>query len=227
MKKYSGKLIKALMVLGVLSVSAAATAQTAGTWGFKVGINKITPKVDSGDMSAPALPGTKADVGSDTKPIFAGSYMATDNISVELDLGVPYKHDLMGAGAIEGTGKIGSAEVLPPTLFFQYRFLEAKSMFRPYLGLGLTYAYFQKETGSGALTALTNTGSSTPTTFKLDSAFGLSPQVGVLFAFNEKWFADFSVTKTYLKTTSHFSTGQTLDVKLNPVAVAVAVGMTF
>ncbi len=227
MKKCSKTAIKSLMVLAAMSASAVASAQTAGTWSFKVGINKITPKVDSGNMSAPALPNTKADVGSDTKPIFAGSYMATDNVAVELDLGVPYKHDLLGAGSVEGTGKIGSAEVLPPTLFVQYRFLEPKSMFRPYVGLGFTYAYFQKETGSGAMTALTNTGSSTPTTFSLDSAFGLSPQVGLLFAFNEKWFADVSVTKTYLKTTSHFSTGQTLDVKLNPVAVAVAVGMTF
>ena len=42
----------------------------------------------------------------------------------------------------------------------QYHFMEAKSAFRPYVGLGLTYAYFTKETGSGALTALTNTGSS-------------------------------------------------------------------
>jgi hypothetical protein len=56
--------------------------------------------VDSGDVSAPALPGTKTDVGSDTKPRFAIGYMLTDNISAELDLGLPYKHELYGAGAI-------------------------------------------------------------------------------------------------------------------------------
>jgi outer membrane protein len=219
--------IKLLAVAAVVTASAAVSAQTAGTWSGKIGINKITPKVTSGDMSAPALPGTKADVGSDTEPVFIGSYMITDNISAELDLGLPYKHDLLGAGSISGTGKLGTAKVLPPTLFAQYRFLPASSAFRPYVGLGLTYAYFTAETGSGAMTALTNTGSSTPTTFKLDNAFGVTVQLGVTYAFNAKWFADVAVTKTYLKTTAHFSTGQTQDIKLDPVAVSAGIGYHF
>jgi outer membrane protein len=39
--------------------------------------------VESGDVSAPALPGTKTDVNSDTKPRFAIAYMITDNVSAE------------------------------------------------------------------------------------------------------------------------------------------------
>jgi len=227
MKKFFENAVKAAIVLTVLATGTTAFAQSKGTWSVKVGFNKITPKVDSGDMSAPALPGTKADVASDTEPIFAGSYMLTDNVSVELDLGVPYKHEMLGAGSIQGTGKLGTAEALPPTLFLQYRFKEAKSMFRPYVGLGLTYAYFQKETGSGALTAITDTGATTPTTFRLDNRFALSPQVGITYAINDKWFIDANVVKTFLKTTSHFSTGQTLDIKLNPVAISIAIGYQF
>lgn len=219
--------IKLLAVATVTMASATVLAQTAGTWSAMVGVNKITPKVTSGDMSAPALPGTKADVGSDTEPVLFGSYMITDNISAELDLGLPYKHDLLGAGAISGTGKLGTAKVLPPTLLAQYRFLAAGSAFRPFVGVGLTYAYFTKETGSGAMTALTNTGSSTPTTFKLDNAFGATFQLGATYAINQKWFASAGVTKTYLKTTAHFSTGQTQDIKLDPVAVNVGIGYHF
>lgn len=219
--------IKLLAVAAVITASAAVSAQSAGTWSAEVSINKITPKVTSDDMSPPALPGTKADVGSDTEPVLVGSYMITDNISAELHLGLPYKHDLLGAGSISGTGKLGTAEVLRPTIFAQYRFLAANSTFRPYVGLGLTYAYFQKETGSGALTALTNTGSSTPTTFKLDNAFGVTSQLGATYAINEKWFADAVVTKTYLKTTAHYSTGQTQELKLDPVAVSVGIGYHF
>ena len=165
--------LKLLALAAAMSLATAASAQqTAGTWLGTLGINKITPKVDSGDVSAPALPGTKADVGTDTKPRFAIAYMLTDNVSAEVDLGLPYKHDLIGAGAIQGTGKLGTAEVLPPTAFVQYRFLPANAVFRPYVGLGLTYAMFQKETGSAQLTALLNTGGP-GTTYKLDDKLAL------------------------------------------------------
>jgi outer membrane protein len=227
MKKAFEGTLKVLALAVAMSVSAAASAQSAGTWFAKVGVNQITPKVVSGDMSAPALPGTKADVGKDTEVIFAGGYMLTDNISTELFLGWPYTHELSGAGSISGSGKLGTADVLPPTLFVQYRFLEAKSALRPYLGLGLSYVYFRKETGSGKLTALTNTGSATPTTFSLDNKVALTPQIGVTYALNDKWFLDGVVTKTYVKTTSHFSSGQTLDIKLDPVAISLAVGYKF
>ncbi|MFZ4874963.1 OmpW/AlkL family protein [Janthinobacterium sp. Mn2066] len=218
--------LKVVALAAAMVAASSASAQSAGTWTFKVGMNKITPKVESGDLSAPALPGTKADVKSDTKPIFTFAYMLTDNVSAELDLGVPYKHDLVGAGAIAGTGKLGSAEVLPPTAFIQYRFFQPSAMIRPYAGIGLTYAYFQKETGSGQMTALLNTGGSGET-YRLDNKLTVSYQVGATWAFNERWFADVAVVKTPLKTTAHFTTGQTQDIKLNPLAVSVGIGYKF
>ncbi len=219
--------VKLLALAAAMTVASAASAQqTAGTWLGTVGVNKITPKVDSGDVTAPALPGTKTDVGSDTKPRFTLGYMFTDNISGELDLGLPYKHELSGAGAIQGTGKLATAEVLPPTLFVQYRFLKADSMFRPYVGLGFTYAMFQKERGSGQLTAILNTGGP-GATFKLDDKAAASFQIGGTVKINEKWFLDASVIKTKLKTTAHYSTGQTQDVRLDPLAVNFSIGYAF
>jgi outer membrane protein len=213
------------------AVTVAALAFTASTvfaqgWSVKVGVNQLTPKVTSGDMSAPSVPGTKSDVGADTQPIVALGYQYDDNIAVELDLGLPYKHKLYGAGAIAGVGQIGTVEALPPTIFGKYLFLEAQSTLRPFAGLGLTYAAFQKETGSGKLTALTNPGGP-GTTFKVDPAFGVALQLGGIYNINEQWFADVSVTKSYLKTTTKFSTGQTIDMKLDPVALAIAVGYKF
>jgi outer membrane protein len=218
--------MKLLALAAAMTAASAASAQSAGSWIGTLGINKITPKVDSGDISAPALPGTKADVNSDTKPRFTIGYMYTDNISAELDLGLPYKHDLVGDGAIAGTGKLGSAEVLPPTAFVQYRFLPANSMFRPYVGLGITYAYYQKERGSGQLTALLNTGGP-GATFKIDNKWAASYQIGGTVKINEKWFVDATVIKTMLKTDVHFSTGQNQSVKLDPLAVSVSIGYKF
>ncbi|NRR29238.1 OmpW family protein [Oxalobacteraceae bacterium] len=226
MTKRFNRAAQLLALAAAMTAASAASAQSSGNWLVTAGINKITPKVDSGNVSAPSLPNTKADIDADTKPRVALAYMVTDNLSAELDLGMPYKHNLSGAGAIEGTGKIGTAEVLPPTAFVQYRFLAPNAMFRPYVGAGLTYAYFQKETGSAKLTAILNPGGPA-TTFKLDNKLAGSVQVGGTVRINERWFADATVIKTFLKTTAHYSTGQTQDVTLNPLSVSVSIGYKF
>ena len=128
-----------LLALTVLATAAVgASAQSAGQWTAKLGLNQITPKVESGNISAPALPNSKADIDPDTKPIFVIGYSFTDNISAELNLGVPYRHSIVGADGIAGTGKLGSVEVLPPTAFVQYRFFTPESKFRPYVGVGVS-----------------------------------------------------------------------------------------
>lgn len=218
--------VKAALIVLAFGASASASAQVAGTWLVKAGYNKITPDVSSGNLSAPSLPNSKTDVRSADSLILTGAYMFTDNISAELYLGLPYKHDLVGDGALKGVGTYGTVEQLPPTLFAQYRFLDAKAVFRPYVGLGVTYAMFQKERGSAVLTALTNPGR-TPTTLSIANAWGVTPQIGATYAFNEKWFADAAISKTYIKTTTTLSTGQTIDTKLDPVAVNVSIGYRF
>jgi outer membrane protein len=132
----------------------------------------------------------------------------------------------MGAGSIAGTGELGTVEALPPTLFAQYRFFAPSAAFRPFVGIGATYAYFMKETGSGKLTALTNPGGPA-TTFDIDNKFTYTAQVGVAMNFNERWFADVTVNKSRLRTDVHFSTGQNQYMKLDPVAVVLAVGYKF
>ena len=210
-----------------LFASGAASAQTAGSWLVRAGAVRIAPKVDSGDLSAPAFPGTKADVDSNTQ--FGGgiTYMWTDNFAIDLPLSMPFKHDINGDGAIAGVGKIGETKALPITLMGQYRFLEASSPFRPYVGAGITYAKFYKEKGTAALTALTGGTSANPTTLKIDSKAAATIQVGASFTFNERWFVDATVLKTFLKTTTTLSTGQTLDIKLDPLTTAVFVGYRF
>ncbi len=209
-----------------MAFATGASAQSAGQFTAKVGAGKITPKVESGDVSAPALPGSKVAVGADTEPVLIFAYGITDNFSAELALGVPYKHKLYGAGSIAGTGQLGEVESLPPSAFIQYRFFKPEAMVRPFVGVGVTYAYFQKAKGSGQLTALLNTGGAS-TTFDIDSKAAASVQAGVVLNLNPKWFVDFTVVKTYLKTRTHYSTGQTQDVKLDPLALVLAVGYKF
>ncbi len=225
MKKFLSPLACTALALAA-GGSGSALAQSEGTWFAKGGINNVAPKVKSGDLSAPSIPGTKIDVKSATSAIFTLGYMLTDEVSFEFYAGLPYKHEVVGDGSIKGVGKLGTIKQVSPTLFAQYRFLEASAAFRPYLGLGLTYAYFYGGEGSGTLTSLTNPGGP-PTKLSASSAFGLSPQLGATLVFSDRWFLDASVIKTFIKNKNTLSTGQTISTKLDPLSTNLSVGYRF
>jgi outer membrane protein len=220
--------IAATLVAGAsLVASGAAQAQAATQWLFKAGYNNIMPKVKSGDLSPPAPPGAEIDIGSAASLILTAAYMFTDNASVELLAGLPYKHDIFAAGSQAGVGKIGSVHQISPTVMAQWRFLPPESMFRPYVGLGLTYAVFYDTEGSAALTAITNPGGQPGTTIGGDHAFGATGEIGLTFKINEQWFVDAALMKTYISTHTALSTGQTIDVDQNPVAANISIGYRY
>jgi len=223
----NNKPLAATLIAGAALLAAgAAQAQAAGQWMFKAGWNKITPQVESGDLSPPSPPGTKVDVKSASSVIFTAAYMFTDNFSAEFLAGLPYKHDIVGDGTIAGVGKIGSVHQISPTLMAQWRFLEPQAMFRPYVGLGVTYAVFYDTEGSAALTALTNPGGA-PTTISGDHAFGGTGELGGTFKINDQWFVDAAVMKTYITTHTTLSTGQSIETKQNPIVFNISVGYRF
>ena len=224
--KVSSNVVKLLVAAGALVVAGGAAAQAQGKWAVSLGAAQITPHVTSGTISAPALPNTLGDVDKDTEPVIVVNYGITDNIIGEFTFATPYKHTLYGAGSIAGTGELGTVQALPPTAFVQYRFFQPNSAFRPYVGIGVTYAYFYKETGSFRLTALTNPGGPA-TTFSIDNKLTMSGQIGGVWNFNEKWFLNAALVKTRLRTNVHFSTGQTQHMKLDPNSTLLTLGYKF
>jgi outer membrane protein len=190
----------------------------------RVGATRISPDVSSGNLTAPSLPGTQADIEADTQLSGGITYMVTDHWSVDLPLALPYKHEIVGAGAIAGVGKIGEVRALPITLFGQYRFGAPAAKFRPYLGAGPTYVKFYHERGTAALSALTGMPS---TTLTVGSKLALTVQAGATMALNDRWFVDAMVAKTFLKTRTTLSSGQTLDIKSDPLTLALSVGYRF
>ena len=220
------KLMKMLMMVVALATVGTASAQSVGQWTAEFGIQSLMPKVKSGDVSPPALPHTTASVGNAKGAVAVLVYGVTDHVTLEVPLGLPFKNELFGDGAIEGTGKLGTAEVLPATVLAQYRFFAPTATIRPYAGVGATYAYFMKETGSGQLTAALNIGG-TPVTFRVDNKLAATIQLGLSVAINAKWFADVKVTKTYLETGVTYSTGQTQRIKFDPLGVGLFVGYKF
>jgi outer membrane protein len=224
MKKQS--IASALVAAVALCGAGAAQAQVAGQMLVKLGWNKIMPKVKSDDLSPPGFPGSKIDIKSASALFFTATYMITDDISVEALGGLPYKHDVVGAGSVAGIGKISSIHQISPTLLLQYRFMSADAPLRPYIGAGPTFAKFYGSKGSAALTAVTNPGGP-GTTVGGDTEWGGTIEAGANYKIDKHWFIDAAILKTFISTRAPLSTGQTITAKLNPVAINASIGYTF
>ena len=216
----------ALVATAALCGAGAAHAQAAGDVMVQLGWNKIMPKVKSSDLSAPSLPGSQINIKSASALFATLTYMVTEDISIEALGGLPYKHDIVGAGAVAGVGKIGSIHQISPTVLLQYRFLSADGPFRPYVGAGPTFAKFYGTKGSAALTAVTNPGGP-GTTIGGDTEWGASLQAGANYKIDKHWFVDASVIKTFISTKATLSTGQETKARLNPIAINASIGYTF
>jgi outer membrane protein len=208
MKKHS--IASALVATAALCGAGAAQAQVAGDVLVKLGWNKIMPKVKSDDLTAPSLPGSKINIKSASALFFTVTYMITDDISVEALGGLPYKHDIVGAGAV----------------LLQYRFMPADAPLRPYVGAGPTFAKFYGTKGSAALTAVTNPGGP-PTTIGGDTEWGGTIEAGANYKIDKHWFIDAAILKTFISTKATLSTGQSTSAKLNPIAINASIGYTF
>lgn len=80
-------------------------------------------------------------VSNNTQLGLTFTYMATDNIGVELLAATPFRHKV-GTAA---TGNIATVHHLPPTLMAQWYFGDSSSKLRPYIGAGINYTTFFDE----------------------------------------------------------------------------------
>jgi outer membrane protein len=65
------------------------------------------------------------------------------------------------------------------------------------------------------------------TDLSVDSKWGVATGVGVTFAVTDKWYVDAQYARTFLKTTTHLSTGQTISTKLDPDEFRVGLAYRF
>lgn len=187
--------ITSSIIAGSLLLSQSALAYEAGDMFIKGGIATVDPQEKSSDIiiSSPALgPATGAKVGlnSDTQLGLAITYMATERVGIELLAATPFSHDISGAGAIAGVGKLGETKHLPPTLSVQYYLAEPDAKFQPYVGAGINYTiFFDEETtptltnSIGALAGLAGAPGvvATSTKLNIDDSIGASLQAGFNF----------------------------------------------
>ena len=219
--------LSAITALTALTLGSAAQAQSQGSWLVRGGIMQLAPQVTSGNLTAPSLTGVQSGVSNSTQYSGGVTYMLSNSVAIDLPLALPFKHNLYGTGSIAGVGKIGDTKAIPATVMVQYRFGEASGLFRPFLGLGVTYAKFDGEHTTAALSGLTGGTPLMPTTLSIQSKLAATLQVGASYKIDERWFVDGAFTRTPLKTRNTLSTGQTLDITLNPIGISLGVGMRY
>ena len=85
-------------------------------------------------------------IGSNIRPTVTLEYFVYDNLGIEVLAALSFKHDI----DIDGLGRVGSTQHLPPTLSLQYHF-NGGGRISPFIGTGLNYIVFFDEETTGAL----------------------------------------------------------------------------
>ncbi|MDR1662174.1 MAG: outer membrane protein OmpW, partial [Azoarcus sp.] len=160
--------------IAAFAVSNAAIAHEAGDVILRVGVAHVAPDVDSGKIKiAGTRTSGKADVDSDTQLGLTASWIVAPHLGVEVLAATPFTHQVkvkdLGAPF---DGKLGEVTHLPPTVSAQYFFLDPKSKFQPYVGIGLNYTFFFNEKLTRRAKGLSFRN------LELENSWGLAAQVG-------------------------------------------------
>ena len=192
----------------VLLIAGAAFTQPVlaedGPW--LVRVRALNMQVDNGN--SPNVSGAKVEINNKTFPEIDFVYNFTRNISAELVLTYPQKHDVLLQGA-----KIGTIKHLPPTLLLQYQFLPGEKI-NPYIGAGLNYTRF--------MSANLPTGI---TTDKSSAGYALQAGADIEIAKNVYFNLDFK--RVNIETDVKVAGAKLTALKVDPNLISVGIGWRF
>jgi outer membrane protein len=225
--------------------SGSVLAQKAGDWQVGAGWLHFSPRDSSEPLTFTAprpavVPGSGATVDdSDTLGLNA-TYFIDSHWAIEGVIGVPPKFKLQGTGTLGPIGELGEARQWSPTLLAKYYFLDGEARFRPYVGLGATYVYYNDVKLTPGLQGALASRIGAPvglssTTAELDSSFSAVFNIGASYQFDQHWGMAFSVSYIPLKTTAKLTTSvaglpvalSQSSLKVNPIVPYLAVTYKF
>jgi outer membrane protein len=201
------KLVLALSLAAVGFVSAEAMAQES-PWLVRGRIVNISPANGSDPVGGVGA-ADRITVSKKTIPEVDISYFFSPNVSAELILTYPQKHDVYLDGA-----NIGTFKHLPPTLSAQYHFAPNADV-NPYLGFGVNYTNISKVNllaGKGGLES---------------SSFGFSVQAGVDFKIDKNWSINLDIKKVQIRSDVNVAGAKASAVKVDPLLVGIGMGYRF
>ena len=193
---------------------------------------KIMAGIDK-DIEGEAIPMPGLDVGY----LPQEPQLNPDNTvrqEVELAMGFPPTHDVTAklAPSLPSHVQVLNGQVIAkvrqvaPTLFFNYKFGDPGSTWRPFVGAGINYTKFDKRESTAAGNQL-NGG---PTDIRLSDSWGLAAQAGVSYRLNDQWSLNAAVATARVKTHLTATTaGQArkIDIRFRPTVITLSAGYVF
>lgn len=223
---------KTLLTASLLAAAIAAPAVQAHQAGdiiVRAGAITVDPRERSGDLSTDVtgrLFGSSATLDSNTQLGLNFVYMATDNIGIELLAATPFHHSVGIKGMPLGLdGKLADIKHLPPTLSAVYYFMDSKSAFQPYAGVGINYTTFFNE-------KLTSRRQSEGfSSLNLKDSWGIALQAGMDYMLTDNLMFNAQVRWIDIdtKATAHNTNfGKVkVDVEVDPMVYMVGLGYKF
>lgn len=204
--------LPALLAAGLgaaaLTASSQLLAYGAGDLYTRVGVAKVEPKSDNGEI----LGGAEVDVDDDSAFAFTLGYRFTDKLGVELLAAEPFDHDFEVEGV---TG--GSTDHLPPSLTLQYYPLGGTpARVQPYAGLGVNYTRFSDEQVDVPGVAL-----------ELDDSWGVAAQLGVDLLIDEHWALNAAAWYLDIDADASLNGDEVGTVEIDPVVVMAGLSFRF
>jgi outer membrane protein len=151
-------------------------------------------------------------------------------------LGLPPKHDIVGAGTLRPGEVIGSLRQLSPALLFNYHFAPRTATWRPALGIGPLYSTISDVHIDPAVQPHTQASA--------DRSWGFAMVAELGYAIDARWHLVASLGRTQVKNRITLSTDTSqapytllglpagtalsgLDVKTNNTTLALTLGYSF
>jgi outer membrane protein len=208
--------IKALALTVVALLPVVASAHQAGDFFMRAGSATVRPTEGSDNV----LGLGEFDVSNNTQLGLTFTYMATDNIGIELLGATPFRHKV----GLAATGTLATVHQLPPTLMAQWYFMGNTSKWQPYAGVGVNYTMFYdndfNQTGRDA--GLSN--------LKVKNSWGVAGQVGLDYQLTPDWMLNASLWYMDIKTKVSFDSAaghQSIDTNINPFVFFFGAGYRF
>ena len=227
------RIARILWALAVLLGPTASRADDIPNNTVRLGEYWFWFDVHATDLTGPFVPpGVGLDVKNTTTPFFSYLRRLSTHFAVELAAGVPPLAKTVGKGpATIGSmpfagQEIATARWFAPSLLLEYLFLDDSSALRPYIGLGLNYAYFYdcKSTAAGDAVA------GGPTRIELPASLDLAATVGFSYRLPHHTSIGASYSAANVATHLTATTGdivRTSTIHFNPRALVIAVGISF
>ena len=227
------KMKKSLLVLAVLSAFAPVLAQAeAGDIVVRLRTAFVNPDEKSKLGSVSAAAGLDAAISANAAltvennviPELDISYYVTKNVALELILATGTRHDVnltRNTGAL-GNEKLGSVNLLPPTLTAQWHFNPDQTI-DPYVGAGINYTHTFDHNLKDSTLGL-------PIHIE-DTMFGAVAQAGVDVNLGSGWLVNADVKYVTMNTNVKVLAGGTWtkidDLDINPWVFGVGIGKKF